>query len=797
MIKKISKLDKIGKFSSITQEKDFQFGEKGQNCNIIFGFNGSGKTIISNSLSFFADNSFISEEEKTEIFNDLRNSEDSVAELDLQGNSRIKYPANNAHSKSIFIFNSNFIATHVFNGTRGNLKKFSNIGGEIKNKEIDKINEQTDILNKEKSKLDDENKRFDEKHEEITKTKSTSFGKSLTDKYKKIQAQDLLRSALPTETIEILETKLGTLSVDYDLSKKQIELNSDLQEIRQINFGSVELDINVIGDFLSKNIQQLSKDVLEKKIQEVQNLFSDDQHKQGVERWFRFGKDILENSNTNGKKHCPICNTDISEKINAVLADYQGYFDETYEDFIKELKQKIDDISTIIVSVEQYEFNANKLEKINIKYEKLLSGFSFERYDFTNIKTDINNLKNSLKSKNDNIQNSFANPRYIEKNITAINSALINFQKFKDDTLGCLESKRLNTNAIEDEIRKTYKEIILLEFNQIEQSGALEKYKKNQDRITLIINTEIPALRNKLSNELKKIKAESKSISKYLIKMGINHFDIDINENKKDENIIIKYKNSSNEKNKLKNCLSEGEKTALAFAYFLSKFENEINTDEKIKESVVIIDDPISSLDDNRLYSTAHLIWRNFENVKQLIVMSHNFLFLKFFNSFYYSKANCLFLDQEKLSKLPEELKNFETPYFFMLQELINFQNGKNSYTQCCRYLPNYTRRVLETFLSFKFAKISSAKNKNYSPGIEDFDENINETNLEEKLKKDLIDKIKEVKNISDKFAHGNLQHTQENFYISETELKNLIQNAIYVIETMDNLHKTCFVKKE
>src|SRR5690606_29006101 len=138
------------------------------------------------------------------------------------------------------------------------------------------------------------------------------------------------------------------------------------------------------------------------------------------------------------------------------------------------------------------------------------------------------------------------------------------------------------------------------------------KYVSNKDRITVIENSKdegLPFWNAKLLAELKKIKAESKSISKYLNKMGINHFDVDINEEKQDENIIIKYKNSSNERNKLKNCLSDGEKTALAFAYFLSKFENEINTEKKIKESIVVIDDPISSLDDNRLYSTAHLIW--------------------------------------------------------------------------------------------------------------------------------------------------------------------------------------------
>src|SRR3989304_10006774 len=113
MIIKISKLDRIGNFSTINQEKAFQYGGKGQNCNIIFGFNGSGKTILSNSISCFADNSFISEDEKKEIFDDIKNEDDSMVELELQGNSKIKYPANNTHSKSIYIFNSNFVATHV------------------------------------------------------------------------------------------------------------------------------------------------------------------------------------------------------------------------------------------------------------------------------------------------------------------------------------------------------------------------------------------------------------------------------------------------------------------------------------------------------------------------------------------------------------------------------------------------------------------------------------------------------------------------------------------------------------
>jgi wobble nucleotide-excising tRNase len=801
MISKISKLDKIAKFSSITQEKVFQYGEKRQNCNIVFGFNGSGKTTLSNAISFFADNSFISEDEKKEIYDDIKNGDDSIVELSIQGNSTIKYPANSVHSKNIYIFNSNFVATHVFNGTKGKLKKFSNIGGEIKNKEIDSINQQIEVLDEEKKKIESENTKLGEKHEEITKTRSKSFGKTLTDKNKRLLTQDLANVQLPKDTIENLEAKLATFTADYELSKKQTELNADLEELRQLNFVSLELDFSKIDELLSKNIQQLSKDILEIKIKEVQNLFSDDQYKQSVEKWFRFGKDILTQSKTNGINSCPICNTDISQKLLNLLKDYQGYFDESYENFINELKLKSDDISKNIVALEQHELNAGKLEKLQIKYVKLLGDLSFKKFDFKDIKADFVELKESFVSKNGNVQNNFSKPKNIEGNIIALNLALTAFQDLKDNVLKLLESKKLITHTIEGQIRQTYNEIILLEFNQTDKLGAIEKHNVNKNRIEAITDSKevgLPFWKNKLLEELRKLKAESKSISKYLNKMGIDHFDIDINEEKQDENIIIKYKNSTSEKNKLKNCLSDGEKTALAFAYFLSKFENEINTLEKVKDSVVVIDDPISSLDDNRLYSTAHLIWRNFEEVKQLIVLSHNFLFLKFFNSFYCGKANCLFLEGEKIADLPDELKNFETPYFYMLKSIIDFldQNNQNViYNEARRYLPNFIRRVLETFLSFKFSRTVNRVGGYRSPGLNEFDENIDNTDMEEKTKKALKEKIAEINKIADAYSHGNAHHTQENFYISEADLRTLSQNAISVIETMDNLHKTCFVK--
>ncbi len=800
MISRISKLNNIGKFTCINQGKDFTYGGKGQNCNIIFGFNGSGKTTLANAFSFFSNNSFISEKEKEEIFNDIKNSDDSVVELDLQGQSKIKYPASRSHEKEIYIFNSNFISTHVFDGTKGKIKKFSNINAEIKNREINRINEQIENLNKEEDKLINEKEGFDKKHEEITRIKSKSFGKSLTDKNKSIKTQDLLNSSLPNSSLETLESDLKNFCADYDLSKKQTELNIDLKEIESIKFNSVDLDFDSIKGVLSKSIKKISKDVLQNKIEKIQNLFIDDSQKQKVEKWFLFGKNTLENIKLSKQYNCPICNTDISKRITDILIDYQDYFDKAYEDFISELDRNINEVDSMIAFIEDHEINTKKMERVYSKYQDRLEEVSFEKIDFKKTNEKLLSLKTLLLDKRESIQNIVHIPKNIENYFNVFNKTLDYYEKIKDSLIKFLQSKKLDTHKIEEKIRKTYKEIILLEFNEINRNGALKKYKTIKKRIYEIRNNNKPEMRIKLATEMKKIKVESKSISNYLIKMGINHFDVDINEERKDENIIIRYKDSATEKNKLKNSLSESEKTALAFAYFLSKFENEINTEAKIKKSVVIVDDPVSSLDNNRLYSTAYLIHSNFENVKQLILLSHNFLFLKYFNTFYPKKncAYCFFLDKEKLSDLPEELVNFETPYFYMLRNIFDFLDDRNSkvtYNEAKKFLPNFIRRVLETFLSFKFAKTVNSMGGHHSPGLRDFDENIEATSMNDGEKKDIIAKIAEIKRITDAYAHGNLQHTQEDFYISEPDLKILAENANFVIDTMDKMHLNSFLK--
>ena len=72
------------------------------------------------------------------------------------------------------------------------------------------------------------------------------------------------------------------------------------------------------------------------------------------------------------------------------------------------------------------------------------------------------------------------------------------------------------------------------------------------------------------------------------------------------------------------NALSEGDKSTLAFAFFLAK----LTQDEMLGKKIVVIDDPISSLGDFRKRKTVFEIHKLSEHVSQLFVLSHDPMFL-------------------------------------------------------------------------------------------------------------------------------------------------------------------------
>ncbi len=82
--------------------------------------------------------------------------------------------------------------------------------------------------------------------------------------------------------------------------------------------------------------------------------------------------------------------------------------------------------------------------------------------------------------------------------------------------------------------------------------------------------------------------------------------------------------------------LSEGEITFITFLYFMQLAKGSIDKERIMEDRVVVIDDPVSSLDSNVLFIVSSLIKEmikqiknNAGNIKQLIVLTHNIYFHK------------------------------------------------------------------------------------------------------------------------------------------------------------------------
>lgn len=71
--------------------------------------------------------------------------------------------------------------------------------------------------------------------------------------------------------------------------------------------------------------------------------------------------------------------------------------------------------------------------------------------------------------------------------------------------------------------------------------------------------------------------------------------------------------------------LSVADKRTLAFAFFVAR----LNEDTRLAEKVVVLDDPVSSLDRNRRYNSIQLICDIAARCGQLLVLSHDAYFVR------------------------------------------------------------------------------------------------------------------------------------------------------------------------
>ena len=172
--------------------------------------------------------------------------------------------------------------------------------------------------------------------------------------------------------------------------------------------------------------------------------------------------------------------------------------------------------------------------------------------------------------------------------------------------------------------------------------------------------------------------------------------------------------------------LSEGEVTAVALLYFLKSLE-----DRRFDASngVVVLDDPVSSLDANSLFLAFGFIRERTQNSGQLFILTHNFAFFRNVKNWLHSMhgqkktevskrpARLYMLEWQfasntghrlsTLRQLDPLLEWYESEYHYLFARI--FRESQNAQTSLSEnyVLPNMARRLLEGFLAFRLPQIS------------------------------------------------------------------------------------------
>lgn len=175
----------------------------------------------------------------------------------------------------------------------------------------------------------------------------------------------------------------------------------------------------------------------------------------------------------------------------------------------------------------------------------------------------------------------------------------------------------------------------------------------------------------------------------------------------------------------LAEALSEGERTALALLYFLKSLRDRRFD---LLHGVVVLDDPVSSLDANALYLAFGFIRQRTQDVGQLFLLTHNFAFFRQARNWLYNLKNqkkkdvnqrparFYLLDRVQganprsmaLRALDPLLERYESEYHYLFACVYRAANATGETELEQNYgLPNVARRLLEMFLAFRRPQIA------------------------------------------------------------------------------------------
>jgi conserved hypothetical protein len=238
--------------------------------------------------------------------------------------------------------------------------------------------------------------------------------------------------------------------------------------------------------------------------------------------------------------------------------------------------------------------------------------------------------------------------------------------------------------------------------------GDLQTKKNEREKL----EGEESKYKNIISELESKLKSEKEAVKRInqILKNSLAHSEISLESS--DSGDEIYYKVTRNKENAYN--LSEGEKSLIAFAYYISRLDS-LSNEEKSK-TILFIDDPISSLDENNIFYIYNLIFCLLEKKEflQYFLSTHNLDFLKYTNRFS-SKKDYYLIEKIKesenepsksyIKKLPSHMSSKVTEFVFLFEQIYKVATEDETEDNFSVFynFPNNGRKFIEILLYFKY----------------------------------------------------------------------------------------------
>jgi len=340
----------------------------------------------------------------------------------------------------------------------------------------------------------------------------------------------------------------------------------------------------------------------------------------GNSDWVRQGIKFLEHSDD----HCPFCQQAVSHDFESHLSQY---FDETFETDVRALKE----------FSELYFSRANDL----IARAQILLDNDYQHLDKEVLGLEVKALEALIKVNVERIVNKMASPSLaveleslsdlgdkLAKLIADANKKISEHNRLVAGF--STEQSNLTSEVwkylLETELKQTLSEYTA-DTGRLDK--AIEGLTKTLDKAKgdiLQANADIATIEASLTS----VQPTVKAINELLRDFGFRGFSLAVAPGENS------YKLLRSDGTDARKTLSEGEKTFVTFLYFYHLLKGSTTTTGVTSERIVVIDDPVSSLDSDVLFIVSSLIKQIFTEVRQannvirqIFVLTHNVHFHK------------------------------------------------------------------------------------------------------------------------------------------------------------------------